>query len=233
MRITNPSQVIDPDLKDERGYSMDIGLRSNGENLLTIDVSAFYLSYMNRIGEVQFYDASNRVMRLRSNIGKAAMSGIESYIESDLFKLIKTGRKNLSAAVFVNLAYIHSAYQTGILPGIEGNKVEFVPDLNLKSGLRFGSKNFKATIQATYLSEQYTDASNARDGGISAVVGIIPAYYVLDASVSYQFHRFKLELSSNNFTNNLYFTRRATGYPGPGIIPADARSFFLSLGFRI
>jgi Fe(3+) dicitrate transport protein len=31
----------------------------------------------------------------------------------------------------------------------------------------------------------------------------------------------------------MYFTRRATGYPGPGIIPSDARSFFVTLSFRI
>jgi hypothetical protein len=40
-----------------------------------------------------------------------------------------------------------------------------------------------------------------------------------------QMEKWKLEAGVTNFTNNSYFTRRATGYPGPGIIPSDARSF--------
>jgi hypothetical protein len=38
----------------------------------------------------------------------------------------------------------------------------------------------------------------------------------------------KLETGSwcTNFTNNSYFKRRATGYPGPGIIPSDTRTFY-------
>jgi Fe(3+) dicitrate transport protein len=55
----------------------------------------------------------------------------------------------------------------------------------------------------------------------------------MDAGVSYQYRRLKIEMTLNNLTNNMYFTRRATGYPGPGIIPSDGRSLFLTLGFRI
>jgi Fe(3+) dicitrate transport protein len=43
--------------------------------------------------------------------------------------------------------------------------------------------------------------------------------------------KWKLEAGVTNFTNNSYFTRRATGYPGPGIIPSDARSFYTTLEF--
>ncbi|MGN6439299.1 MAG: hypothetical protein ACTHMM_22345 [Agriterribacter sp.] len=30
-----------------------------------------------------------------------------------------------------------------------------------------------------------------------------------------------------------YFTRRADGYPGPGIIPADRRNAYVTLQFKI
>jgi Fe(3+) dicitrate transport protein len=42
-----------------------------------------------------------------------------------------------------------------------------------------------------------------------------------------------LQLSCNNALNEQYFTRRAESYPGPGIIPADGRAFFLSLQIKI
>ncbi len=36
----------------------------------------------------------------------------------------------------------------------------------------------------------------------------------------------------NNLTDERYFTRRAGGYPGPGILPADGRTFYVSAGIK-
>jgi Fe(3+) dicitrate transport protein len=232
MRINNPSQVIDSNLKDERGYSIDLGIRTNELNYFTLDVSGFLLSYNNRIGEVQYYDALNRVLRLRTNIGSAIMMGIESYLEGDIIKLIQPKQQNYSGIVFLNLAGIYSQYTKSEINGIVGNQVEFVPNVNLKTGFRFGYRKVKVSFQLSYLSDQFSDATNAIDGGYSAVVGIIPAYYVMDASLAYQLKKLKFEVSLNNLSNNMYFTRRATGYPGPGIIPSDGRAFFLTIAYK-
>jgi Fe(3+) dicitrate transport protein len=51
----------------------------------------------------------------------------------------------------------------------------------------------------------------------------------MDLGLSYEFKRFKLEGNVNNLTDERYFTRRATGYPGPGIIPSDNRTFYLTM----
>ncbi len=233
MRTANPSAVIDPNLQDEKGYSLDLGLRTYETSFYNFDVSAFYLNYNNRIGEVQFADASNRVLRRRGNIGQAAIMGLESYGEIDFLKITNPQNENLSAVIFGNAAFIHSNYKKSEIAGIVGKKVEFVPTVNLKSGLRLGYKKLKGSFQYTYLSEQFTEATNARDGGVSAVVGIIPSYYIMDFSISYEIKKIKLEGNINNLTNNFYFTRRATGYPGPGILPSDGRSFFLSLQVKI
>jgi Fe(3+) dicitrate transport protein len=56
---------------------------------------------------------------------------------------------------------------------------------------------------------------------------------VADFSVSYLWRSFKIEASCNNLFNRMYFTRRADAYPGPGIIPSDGRSLYVSLGIRI
>ncbi|MBC7410648.1 MAG: TonB-dependent receptor [Arcicella sp.] len=233
MRIANPSSVIDPNMKDEKGYSVDLGIRSQETTLYNFDVSLFYLNYNNRIGEVQFYDESNRVLRKRGNIGQAVIMGIESYAEGDFLKLLNQRNTMLSGVLFANVALIHSAYKASEIAGITGNQVEFVPNVNIKTGMRVGYNNFKASLQYSYLSNQFSEATNARDGGVSAVVGLIPAYYVMDTSFSYQFSKFKVEGNINNFTNNMYFTRRATGYPGPGILPSDGRSFYVTLQVKI
>jgi Fe(3+) dicitrate transport protein len=38
-----------------------------------------------------------------------------------------------------------------------------------------------------------------------------------------------VRFSINNILNKTYATRRAGGYPGPGILPADGRNFMIAL----
>ena len=229
IRIANPSSVIDPNLRDERGYSIDLGVRSVQTTLYSFDVSGFYLNYSNRIGEVQFFDANDRVLRRRGNIGRAVIVGLESYAEGDFLRMANPKNTNLSGVLFANVALIRSTYKASELPGVAGKQVEFVPGVNLKSGVRLGYKNLKASFQYTYLSDQFTDATNAREGGVSAVIGLIPAYAIMDASVSYQLGKLRVEGTVNNVANRAYFTRRATGYPGPGVLPSDGRGLYLTL----
>lgn len=233
MRTANPSATIDPDLSDEKGYSFDLGIRSDQTSFYSYDLSAFYLNYNNRIGEVQYYDSNNRVLRERTNIGQAIIMGIESYAEADFYRLTHPEATNWRIVVFSNLALIRSDYRKSQIPGVKGKELEFVPGVNFKTGTRIMYKNLKGSFQFTHLSDQYTDATNARDGGVSAVVGLIPAYSVMDAGLSYQFKQFKLEASVNNLANEIYFTRRATGYPGPGILPSDGRSFYFTLQVKL
>ncbi len=233
MRISNPSSVIDPEMQDEKGYSLDLGFRSRGTSLLSYDASLFLLNYDNRIGEVQFYDENNRVLRLRTNVGQALIAGLETYVEADVYRLFRPEKENLSVALFSNLALIGSKYVRSEMPGIEGNEVEFVPKINLKTGIKVGYKNFKGSMQLTHLSDQYSDATNAVDGGVSSVVGLIPAYKIVDLSISYDWNKLRIEGSVNNLANEMYYTRRATGYPGPGILPSDGRGFFLTLQVKL
>jgi Fe(3+) dicitrate transport protein len=55
----------------------------------------------------------------------------------------------------------------------------------------------------------------------------------MDFSLSYKYKRFKLETGINNVLNKNYFTRRATGYPGPGIIPSAPRNYYATLQINI
>lgn len=233
IRTTNPSAQIDPNITDEKGYSLDLGIRNNQTEFYGYDVSAFYLNYNNRIGEYQERNAMDQVYRLRTNVGQAVIVGVEAYGEADVIKLLTHAKGKISGVVFGNIAFIKSEYKKSNIPGVRGNEVEFVPALNIKSGVRLGYQKIKASFQYTHLSDQYSDATNAVDGGLSAVIGLIPAYSIMDVSASYEFKRFKLEGSINNLGNAYYFTRRATGYPGPGILPSDARAYYLTLQFKL
>ena len=92
-------------------------------------------------------------------------------------------------------------------------------------------------FQYSYLSEQFTDVQNslraAPGDAKSGLVGEIPAYGVADMTMSWTHKSMFVEAGVNNLLNTNYFTRRATGYPGPGIIPSDGRSLFLTIGYRV
>jgi Fe(3+) dicitrate transport protein len=87
-------------------------------------------------------------------------------------------------------------------------------------------------LQYTYLSTQFTDAQNSSSGDISGIVGEIPAYSILDFSSAYKYRFAKIEVGVNNVLDNSYFTRRATGYPGPGIIPSAPRNWYVGLELK-
>lgn len=233
IRIANPSAVVDPNLQDEKGYSLDLGIRSEQTRFVNYDVSLFYLNYNNRIGESRDADINDRELRIRTNIGQAIIRGIEAYAELDILESLQKPSTDWKLGTFANVAFIKSDYRKSVIPGVQGNQVEFVPKTNLKAGLKMGYKKFKASYQFSYLSQQFTDATNAIDGGVAAVIGEVPAYQIMDFSSSYQLKRFTIEASVNNLANQIYYTRRATGYPGPGILPSDGRSFYIGLAFKL
>jgi Fe(3+) dicitrate transport protein len=109
-----------------------------------------------------------------------------------------------------------------------------VSPIILKSGLRYRYKGWNFQVQGSYNSAQFADASNSIIPSGDAVIGEVPAYFVFDASGRYTFTKyFQVEFGVNNFTNQSYFTRRATGYPGPGILPSDGISAYVTVQFQI
>ncbi len=239
IRITNPSLTVDPNISDEKGFTADVGLRGIFKKVVKYDVGAFYLRYEDRLGVILRAVSDIQQERFRGNIGDAATYGIESFIDWNIWKTfsdVSNGAENedFRLSIFTNLALTDSQYISSEENNVKGNKVEFIPNINLKTGLNFGYKNFLGSLQYTYLSKQFTDATNSkRDfASQSGIVGEIPAYDILDLSLSYTYKMFRLETGLNNVLDNSYFVRRATGYPGPGIIPSQMRTWYAGLQFR-
>ena len=234
MRVVNPNLKVDPNLKDESGYSADIGLRGNISNILNYDLSLFLISYKNRIGSVLQLDSNtNNIYQLRTNISDSRNVGVESFIELDIWRLIKGVSAKSKFSVFSNLSLIDARYINSQQTAFENKKVELAPNIIFKTGLSYKTRKVSVSYQFSYTGSQFTDASNAVYTS-NAINGLVPAYYTMDISAEYRFNKiFSLSGTINNLTNNLYFTRRADSYPGPGIIPADARSFFLTLQVKL
>ena len=230
--ILNPAFSINPNINDENGNTFDIGIRGNFKNLISYDINFFNLNYKNRIGFVQKVTAMGNVKSEKGNVGDARISGIESLVDFNLSRIFDLG-DNYIFNYYINYSYIDSKYTNSDIPGVVNKRVEFVPKNNLKTGLRFGFKDFIFSYQYSYISNQFTDSSNAIDGSLSGVIGEIPSYKISDLSASYSINKLKFELGVNNLLKEKYFTRRATGYPGPGIIPSSPLSYYLTLQIKI
>ncbi len=224
----NPAFEISPDITDEKGFSIDAGLRGNYKNYLSYDANIFGLFYNDRINIYTRADGKAE----RDNIGDARILGIESLIDFNIKKFL-TNSSEYVFNYFINTSFISSKYTKSQKNGIVNNEVEFIPNMNIKTGIRFGYKNFLSSIQYSYLSSQFSDATNAKGGSISGVTGEIPAYDILDISASYKYKFLKLETGINNVLDKKYFTRRATGYPGPGIIPSSPRNYYVGLELKL
>ena len=229
--IVNPAFVINPNITDEKGYNLDFGIRGIYNKTISYDVSVFGLFYNNRIGFVQKAFPDGNVKSERGNVGNATIYGFESLVDVNLTKLLNIN-PTYGASFFANTSIIDSKYTASSINGITGKKVEFVPKLNLKTGLKFTYKDFASSVQYTFLSAQYTDASNSIDSNLSGIIGLLPSYDVLDLSFSYKYKNFKIESGINNALNLAYFTRRATGYPGPGIIPSPPRNSYVTIEWK-
>ena len=230
--IINPAFSINPNITDEKGYTIDLGIRGRIKKVMSFDLNFFHLSYQNRIGFIQKAFKDGSVKSERGNVGDANLSGLESLIDLNIGELFKMNLKKYSLNSFINYSFIETRYSNSDIQGIKGKKVEFVPKDNLKFGLRYGYKNLTLNMQFSYVSEQFTDSSNAVEGNLSGVIGVIPAYKLVDLSGAFKLNKFKLEFGVNNTLNEAYFTRRATGYPGPGIIPSPGRNFYLSTQYK-
>ncbi len=233
IRTATPSFEIDPNITDEKGYTSDIGIRGQIGDKITFDSNIFGLYYDDKIGEFNTTNSRNLFIRFRGNLGIAMTYGFETMFDWSLSKTFLKSNENFNWSVFSNVSITDSEYLKSDIAKIQGSKVEFVPLINLKTGTGIGYKNLMTALQFSYVSEQISSASSdLRKNDInSGISGNIPAYYVADFSCSYKFKYFKIEAGITNFTNNSYFTRRATGYPGPGIIPSDNRTFYTTLEF--
>ena len=231
VQIQTNTQVVDPNIKDESGYNFDLGIRKMDFTPFFVEASLFYTIYENRIGQV-----IDDGLRLRTNIGAARIFGSELYFEVDVLKALQR-TSNHKMSVFLNGSVnrgVYSEINDRALVGVrEGNQLEDLPQYNIKSGITYGHKKFITTLQGTFIVKQFPDAANTEEA-FRGAFGPIPAYSVFDFSANYKVSR-KLSLASsiNNLTNNYYFTRRATGYPGPGIIPALGRTWNLTLKLKL
>jgi Fe(3+) dicitrate transport protein len=229
--------VINPDLKDETGYDADLGYRRNVGTLFNYDLDAYYVYYHNRVGQLTELNSSNQTYLYTTNIGNLSAKGVEAYTSVSLLRSFDEYAIS-DIRLFSSLSYDHARYLSGSITqgatniSLVGNYAEGTPDWIERAGLSYLSKHVTSTLQYSYVSKNYTDANNTVFNPTGAS-GLVPAYHVFDWAFNYRFlQHYHLSAAVNNIGNAKYFTRRINMYPGPGILPADGRTFNIGFGIN-
>lgn len=227
---TTTTDVVDPNLKDSESLNIDLGVRGSWKNFVHYDASVYQMDIQDRIGT---YTESS--IRYVTNIGSSLSKGVEVYVELNLLNKFKQGKfGNLQP--FASMAYNEAIYTSWNNPIVEAinNNVENAPRRIQRYGLTYKLKGFSATYQLNKVSEAFADATNSVVPSADAKTGLIPAYEVSDLSFGYSGkENYSLQMGVNNLFNESYFTRRAGGYPGPGLLPANGRTYFFTFGIQI
>ncbi|MFZ6024063.1 MAG: TonB-dependent receptor family protein [Bacteroidota bacterium] len=242
---SNPTtDVIDQNLKDAKGYNIDLGYRGRIKDYLFFDVSGYLLQYNNRIGLIAQQRTNGSFYNLRTNVGNSRSTGVEALVEFSPLKLWSANPAAGNITLFASVAYIRARYDNLRVIVKQGNslvetnlknkQVENAPKQIYRLGITYSKKALTVTAQYNYVSDAFSDANNTVTPTTDGVNGLIPAYDVLDISGTYKFsEQFFLKGGINNLLQEKYFTRRAGGYPGPGLMTSEPRNFFLTLGVKL
>ena len=225
------TDIVDTDLKDAKGYNIDLGYRGKVKNYLQFDISGFYLQYNNRVGTIT---PSGSNYRLITNVGASTSKGLETYFEFNPVRAF-TNSNNTDLILFSSYAYTDARYSGNHQDAnTKGKKVENAPQNILRAGISVGYKGFLITNQLSHVGTAFSDANNTVVPIANGNTGLIPSYTILDLTASYKFSKsLNIKAGINNMADVRYFTRRAGGYPGPGALPADGRNFFVSIGAKL
>ena len=236
--ITPPAVtvVIDPNLKDASGYNADLGYRGTFKNYLNFDFSLFYLSYNNRIGNI-----SQGTFIYRTNLGETVNKGIEGFVNLNVTRLFDVDALYGTIDVFATVSFIDSRYTdfevnptSGTVANLAGKRVENAPRYIHNFGVSWNKNQFSTTLQYKTSGRVFTDANNTTTPSATGVIGLLEGYNVMDLSAEYKFLKnYNLRAGINNLIDETYATRRAGGYPGPGILPGEGRTFFISVGAKL
>ncbi len=219
---------IDPNLMDANGYNADLGFRGSVKDYLHFDVSGFYLLYNHRIGLTQQLDSTGNPYLYRTNIANSEHKGAETYLEFNITKALFADSRIGEFSFFNSFSYIDAHYISG---NYKGKFVEYAPQTINRLGATYTYHNFSTTVLMSNTAKSYADATNTVLSDDPAV-GLIPRYQVWDWSSSLHLGKYNFKAGINNLTDARYFTVRTNEYPGPGIIPAIGRSFYLGFGSK-
>lgn len=214
-------------LKEETSTAFEAGTRyTNPNRALAAEAVAFYTNFQNLIvvDNIGGTGTGND-----ENFGKATAYGLELAAQYDAGIANGWTLRNPS---YINLTYTNAEQKNDAQStdaesifsfGANGNKVPYIPELQLSIGTGLETDRWGTAISGTYVSSAYTSANNVDNqlngnGDPDARFGKTDSYFTTDLSAFYQVNKtLKIVGGVQNLFNEKYNVSRQPEGPRPGM----------------
>ena len=214
--ISNNGEVynLDPELS----WNSELGFRSNIDEILKLEFTAFHMNFSNQIIPVS--ESSGGSGSGVINGGSTVHSGLELGFDLQFGKFFLP--ENYLLSLSGNATYIKAFYNevrfkdvNGESINIKNNRTPYAPEFIMSSTFYFSTPiGLSANLTYNYIGDQFTDELNTVEPSNNGRIGLIDSYQTLDGGIQYNVEKIKttFSFSVKNITNNRYImTRRPQG----------------------
>jgi Fe(3+) dicitrate transport protein len=205
------------DLKAESSWNFELGLRSQIYRGIYAELAYFYMNFENQI--IPSSQSIGGVGFGVTNAGKTLHSGLEAAIYMNSSELLDTDWRMMFD---LNATYIRATYNSDRIVtssgndiNVNGNRLPYAPEWTMSSAFTVEAPcGTGIRLTNTYVGSQFTDELNTETPSNNGRIGLMPQYYVLDASLFHELPKLntRFNVSVKNLTNERYIsTRRPEG----------------------
>ncbi|HEY7865570.1 MAG TPA: TonB-dependent siderophore receptor [Psychromonas sp.] len=205
-------------LDSEISWNYETGIRFTPTQSSNLNVALYRIDFKNKIQ----YDGD---LSQFVNIGETRNQGVEL-----------EGQFSPMAIPELTLRGAYNYLDTEQLDGeFSGNQLPYASKHQISASAFYDYKGVDLGLMAYYYSKSFSDLANSVDENSSGTAGELPAYTVVNLSLSTELYKkdtqsLTLGLGVNNLLDNEYYFRGLDVSPA-GRVAAPGRSFTLDLGY--
>ncbi len=205
---------IDQQLDAERSTNYEIGVRGALQRL-SYEATYFRMDFDNQIVNQSLSGGVDK-----ANGGKTLHEGIELGLGYDL-----TGGWSVDGSA----TYLPTAEFRNDSLGPSGNRLPYAPKFTSNLNLNYKIGDFRTTLGAYYVSEQYVDAANTKAESTDGTKGEIDAYTVFNLSAFYDINK---QWSVFGTVRNLADRKYIASRNPDGIFPGAERNAEIGASYK-
>jgi Fe(3+) dicitrate transport protein len=206
----------DQTLDSELSWNYEAGLRITPSDDTMVNVALYRIDFENKIQYSK--DISQFI-----NIGETRNQGVE----------LET---SFAPTELLTLRAAYNYLDTEQLDGVfAGNELPYASKHQVSASVFYDLNGVDAGLSGYYYSKSFADLANSVEENDSGTAGELPAYTVLNLSLSSEVYKrdtqsLKVGLAINNLLDNEYYFRGLDVSPA-GRVPAPGRSITLDVGY--
>ena len=226
------STGTDLDLDAEKSWNFELGMRGTPRPWFSYEVTAFYMDFENQVVPA---NESGGASTTDTNAGQTRHQGVEAAVSVELVQAFSRTRRHPSAPKLWFDASWTWLNAENVTPGglYEGLDLPYAPEHMGSFGFRGQLPRYGVDLGffASYTGQQFTDQVNTLAASADGTRGLMPSYWVLDATARVRVPGSKATaiLSVNNLLDEVYISSRAP----QGIFAGAPRHLFAGMEFDL